>query len=127
MAALVLDAGALIAADRDDRELLAKLRVAELNGIDLRSNGAVVAETWREDGGRQARLARLLKAVDVAAVDEVIGRQAGVLLGKAGTSDPVDGTVVAIAASGDRILTSDLGDIAKLVSASGRAIGVVGC
>jgi len=127
MVALVLDAGALIAADRDDRELVAKLRVAALNGIDLRSNGAVIAQTWREDGGRQARLARLLKAVDVVAVDEALGRQAGVLLGKAGTSDPVDGTVVAIAASGDGILTSDAGDIAKLVAASGRAIAVVGC
>lgn len=127
MAALVLDAGALIAADRDDRELVAKLRVAALNGIDLRSNGAVIAETWRDDRGRQARLAQLLKAVDVVAVDESVGRQAGVLLGKAGANDPVDGTVVAIAGSGDRILTSDVSDIAKLVSASGRAIGVVGC
>lgn len=127
MAALVLDAGALIAADRDDRELVAKLRVAALNGIDLRSNGVVIAQAWRVDGGRQARLARLLKAVDVVAVDEALGRQAGVLLGKAGTSDPVDGTVVAIAAAGDRVLTSDVGDIAKLVSVSGRPIGVVGC
>jgi hypothetical protein len=87
----------------------------------------VIAETWREDGSRQARLARLLKAVEVAAVDEAVGRRAGVLLGKAGTSGPVDGTVVAIAASGDLILTSDTGDIAKLVSASGRAIVVVRC
>lgn len=127
MAALVLDAGALIAVDRDDRESVAMLRVAALNGIDLRSNGAVIAQAWREDGGRQARLARLLKAVEVVAVNDSLGRQAGVLLGKAGTSDPVDGTVVAIALSGDRIVTSDAGDIAKLVAASGRAIGVVGC
>lgn len=127
MAALVLDAGALIAADRDDRELLAKLRVAALNGIDLRSNGVVIAQVWRENSGRQAQLARLLKAVDVVAVDEAVGRQAGALLGRAGTSDPVDGSVVAIAASGDRILTSDVGDIATLVAASGRVVGVVRC
>jgi hypothetical protein len=125
--ALVLDAGALIAADRDDRDLLAKLRLAERNGIDLRSNGAVIAETWREDGGRQARLARLLKAVDVVAVDEALGRQAGTLLGKADVNDPVDATVVAIAASGDHILTSDVRDIGKLVTASRRAIHVVRC
>jgi hypothetical protein len=127
MPALVLDAGALIAAERDDRALLAKLRVAERNGLELRSNGAVIAETWREDGGRQARLARLLKAVDVVAVDEALGRQAGRLLGKSKADDPVDATVVTIAASGDHILTSDVGDIRKLVTASRRAIHVVPC
>jgi hypothetical protein len=127
MPALVLDAGALIAAERDDRHLLAKLRVAERSGLALRSNGAVIAETWRDRGGRQAQLARLLKAVDVVAVDEAIGRGAGALLGKSGTADPVDATVVAIAATGDRILTSDAEDIRRLVTASGRAIGVVPC
>jgi hypothetical protein len=127
MPALVLDAGALIAADRDDRELLAKLRVAERNGLPLRTNGAVIAETWRDSGARQARLARLLKAVDVVAVDEALGRQAGMLLGKSATDDPVDATVVAIATAGDRILTSDARDIGKLVSASRRGIQVVRC
>lgn len=127
MPSLVLDAGALIAADRDDRELLAKLRVAERNGLDLRSNGAVIAEVWREDDGRQARLARLLKAVDVIAVDEALGRRAGALLGKSATDDPVDATVVAIAASGDHILTSDVRDIHKLVTASRHAVHVVRC
>lgn len=127
MPALVLDAGALIAADRDDRQLLAKLRVAERNGLGLRSNGAIVAETWREDSGRQARLARLLKAVDVVAVDEVLGRQAGVLLGKSDVNDPVDATVVAIATPGDHILTSDVRDINRLVTTSHRAIHVVRC
>jgi hypothetical protein len=127
MPALVLDAGALIAADRDDRELLAKLRVAERNGLDLRTNGAVIAETWREDGGRQARLDRLLKAVDVIAVDEAIGRRAGALLGKSRTSDPVDATVVTTAGAGDHLLTSDVRDIRKLVTASRRAIHIVAC
>jgi hypothetical protein len=127
MPALVLDAGALIAADRDDRELLAKLRVAERNGLDLRTNGAVIAETWRDDGGRQARLARLLKAVDVVAVDEALGRRAGALLGRSRTSDSVDATVVTTAATGDHVLTSDVRDIRKLVTASRRAIYVVAC
>lgn len=127
MPALILDAGGLIAAERDDRELHAKLRVAELNGLELRSNGAMVAETWREHGGRQARLARLLKAIDVLAVDEALGRRAGALLGKARTDDPIDATVVAIATAGDRILTSDVHDITRLVAASRRAVQVVPC
>ncbi len=58
MPALVLDAGALIAADRNDRELHAKLRAAERLGLGLRTNGVVVAETWRDSGGRQARDSR---------------------------------------------------------------------
>ena len=96
-------------------------------GSSFRSNGAVIAETWREDGGRQARLARLLKAVEVVAVDEALGRRAGALLGESKTDDPVDATVVAVAAAGDHILTSDIPDIQTLVSASRRAVHVVRC
>jgi predicted nucleic acid-binding protein len=127
MTALVLDAGALIAIDRDDRALVAKLRVAQRDGLALRSNGAVITEAWREQGGRQARLAQLLKAVDVVPVDEAAGRRAGELLGRSATTDPVDATVVAVAATGDRILTSDPSDIRKLVTAARRAIHIVPC
>lgn len=127
MAALVLDTGALIAADRDDRALVAKLRVAQRGALELRTTGIVLAEAWRDEGGRQANLARLLRSIDVRAVDERIGRQAGVLLAKSGTHDAADATVVAVAAAGDRILTSDPHDIGRLVSTARRAIHVVGC
>ena len=127
MSALVLDAGALVAVDRNDRETVLRLRRAQQAGLDLRSNGAVIAQVWRNPDGRQANLARLLKAVDVRAVDHGVGRQAGVLLGRAGTRDAVDASVVAIAASGDRILTSDPDDITGLVAASGRPVLVVPC
>jgi hypothetical protein len=127
MSALVLDTGALIAADRGDRETLANLRVAQRAGLDLRSTGVVIAECWRDDGGRQANLARLLRSVDVRPVDEHMGRGAGVLLGKSGVTDPADATVVAVANTGDGILTSDPSDIRKLVAASGRSIRVIAC
>lgn len=127
MSALVLDTGALVGVDRSDRAVIAKLRVAQEGGLDLRSTGVVIAEAWCDDSGRQANLARLLKAVDVHPVDEQLGRRAGVLLGKAGVRDAADATVVAIAATGDRILTSDPVDIRKLVTAYGRAIHVVQC
>jgi hypothetical protein len=61
------------------------------------------------------------------AVDIELARQAGVLLGRAGTGDPVDATVVAVASVGDRIITSDPHDIGRLVSASGRAVLVIHC
>ena len=92
MTALVLDAGALVAVDRGDRPMIARLAVAQQHGLELRSNTMVVAQVWRDRQGRQASLARLLRAVDVRAISYEDGRQAGVLLGQAGTADPVDAT-----------------------------------
>jgi hypothetical protein len=127
MSALVLDAGAFVAVDRGDRAMLARLRVAHRAALELRSTGVVISQVWRDPSGRQANLARLLKSVDVKAVDQRLGREAGVLLGRAGTADAVDASIVAISRTGDRILTTDAGDIAPLVAASGRSIFVTDC
>ncbi len=127
MSALVLDAGAFVAVERGDRAMVARLRVAERNGIELRSNGVVVAQVWRDPSGGQVKLGRLLRSVDVKAVDQHLGRNAGVLLSRTRTSDAIDATVVAIAHAGDRVLTSDPGDIRVLVAASGLPIFVVPC
>ena len=127
MSALVLDAGAFVAVDRADRAMIARLRAAQRDGLELRTTGIVIAQIWRDPGGRQAILAQLLKSVDVQAVDQRLGRDAGVLLGRAGKQDAVDASVVAIAATGDRILTSDPNDIRPLVVATKRSILVVRC
>lgn len=107
--------------------MLANLKIAQRSGLALRSTGVVIAECWRDDGGRQANLARLLRSVDVRPVDERLGRQAGVLLGKSSVTDPADATVVAVANTGDSIVTSDPSDIRKLVAVSGRSIRVIAC
>ena len=65
--------------------------------------------------------------MDVRPVDEQMGRDAGALLAKAHTDDPIDATVVEVARSGDRILTSDPDDIGRLVSSSGKRVAVVPC
>ena len=127
MSALVLDAGAFVAVERANRAMVARLRAAERGGLELKSNGAVVAQVWRDASGRQALLSRLLRSVDVRAVDRALGQGAGVLLGRAGRGDAVDATVVAIANAGDRIATSDPEDIRALVGAYGRAILVLPC
>lgn len=127
MTALVLDAGALAAVDRGDRPMMARLAVARQHGLELRSNAMVVAQVWRDRQGRQACLARLLRAVDVRAISHEDGRQAGVLLGQAGTTDPVDATVVLLARPGDRILTSDPDDLTRLASAAGNSAVIVAC
>jgi hypothetical protein len=81
------------------------------SGVELRTNAMVVAQVWRDRQGRQANLARLLRAADVRAIDHQDGRQAGVLLGQAGTADPIDACVVLLAEPGDRILTTDPDDL----------------
>lgn len=127
MSALILDAGAFFAVDRGDRATVARLRVAQLSGLELRTTGVVISQVWRDPAGRQSNLARLLKSVDVKAVDDSLGRQGGVLLGQAGMNDAAHASVVAVSSTGDRILTSDSDDIRPLVAASGRSIQVVPC
>ena len=127
MSALVLDAGALVAVDRDDRAMIARLRVAEKAGLELRSNATVVAQVWRDRLGRQVNLARLLRAVDVRAVRHEDGRAAGVLLAAAGTADAIDATVVLLAAPGDRIVTSDPDDLTRLAAAAANRPAIIPC
>ena len=127
MSALILDAGALLAVDRDDRAMIARLQVAQRAGMELRSNAIVVAQVWRGRRGRQVSLARLLQAVDVRAVNPGDGSAAGTLLADAGTADAIDATVVMLAAPGDRILTSDPGDLTRLAEAAGNRAVIVAC
>ncbi|HEY1620734.1 MAG TPA: hypothetical protein VGG25_24135 [Streptosporangiaceae bacterium] len=127
MTALILDAGALLAADRDDRAVMARLRAAQQHGLELRTNAMVVAQAWRDPRGRQANLARLLNGTDVRAITQQDGRQAGVLLSTADTSDPIDATVALLAADGDRIMTSDPEDINRLTQAAGIRAIIIPC
>ena len=127
MSALVLDAGALLAVDRGERAMIARLRVAERHAIGLRTSAIVVAQVWRDPAGRQALLARLLRAVDIRPVDDRLARDAGVLLGRAGAADPIDATVVLVAETGDRILTSDPGDLGRLAEVARARVSVIPC
>lgn len=127
MSALILDAGALVAVDRGDRATMARIRASQRHGLELRSNAMVVAQVWRDQSGRQVNLARLLRAVDVRSIGPDDGKAAGVLLAKAGSADPVDATVVLLAVPGDRILTSDPGDLHRLASAAGNRPVIVTC
>ena len=55
------------------------------------------------------------------------GRDAGVLQAAAGTAGAIDATVVLLAAPGDRILTSDPGDMTRLAAAAGNRAVVIAC
>ena len=127
MSALILDAGALVAVDRDDRAMIARLRASQQHGLELRTNAMVVAQVWRDSHGRQVNLARLLKAVDVRAVSRRDGRDAGVLQAVAATTDAIDATVVLLATPGDRILTSDPRDMTLLAAAAENRAVIIAC
>jgi hypothetical protein len=117
MTGLTLDAGALIALERNDRRVIAALRVAVEAELKITVPAGVVAQVWR-DGARQARLARFLgsSAVVVEALDDARARAAGQLCGVAGTRDVIDAAVVLGAkARGDRVFTSDVDDLRALV------------
>jgi len=122
---LILDAGALVALERGDRRVIALLKRELLAGRAPMTHGGVVGQVWRGGAGRQARLAALMPALHTAPLDEALGRRAGVLLGKARTTDVVDAAVAVLAMDGDSILTSNPDDIARLVAAAGIDADVV--
>lgn len=115
---LVLDAGALVAVERGDRDTLALLKAELVAGRAPLTHGGVVGQVWRGGAGRQANLARLLPALEIVPLDDALGRRAGVLLGRARTADVVDAAVVLLAVDGDLILTSDPRDLRALAHAA---------
>ena len=122
---LILDAGALVAIERADRELVALIKRELSAGRVPVTHGGVVGQVWRGGTGRQAGLARFLPAIDVSALDDDLGRRAGVLLGRARMSDVVDAALVLLAVDGDSVLTSDADDIERLAAATGLHIDIV--
>jgi len=110
----VLDAGALVAIDRRNREVGAMLRVLQREGVPILTSAGVVAQIWR-DGTRQANLARVLYGVNIAALDDAAAKQVGELLKANRTADVVDAHVALLAHPEDQIFTSDDADILALL------------
>ena len=122
---LILDAGAFVAAERGDRDVVALVKRERLAGRTPVTNGGVVAQIWRGGRGRQVPVARLLAGTEVVSLDDGLGRRAGVVLAASGGSDAVDAAVVCLAADGDDILTSDPGDLRTLAEAAGVHIELI--
>jgi hypothetical protein len=121
---LVLDAGALVALEHDQRAMWARLKAAWLAGERPVTHGGVLGQVWR-GGHRQARLAQALAGVDVRPLDERLGRSAGALLASSGGSDVVDAAVMVLAHDGDDIVTADLTDFEVLAAALGRHVELI--
>lgn len=122
---LILDAGAFIAVERGDRDLVALVKRERLAERSPSTHGGVVAQIWRGGTGRQADVARLLAGVDVKPLDDVLGKRAGVLLGRIGGTDAIDAALVCLAGDGDEVLTSDPADLLDLARAAGVHIDLV--
>ena len=121
---LVLDAGALIGIDRNDRRVAGLLELGRRGGAELVTSTPVVAQAWR-DGARQANLARHMPMIDHREVDLDEAKAAGELLAAAGTADVVDALLARLAMPGDQVLTSDPGDLRALLLARTVAATVV--
>jgi hypothetical protein len=122
---LVLDSGALIALERNDRAMWRRFKAALARGEVPVSHGGVVGQAWRGGGPRQALLSRALEAVEVKSLDDAAGRAAGDLLAQTRGRDVIDAALVLLAHDEDRILTSDVGDILPLAAATGRHVEIV--
>lgn len=122
---LVLDAGAFVAVERGNRDVVALVKRERLAGRSPVTNGGVVAQVWRGGHGRQAVLARLLAGVTVTAIDDELGRRAGLLLAVSGETDAIDSAVVCLADDGDDVLTSDPRDLLALAEAAGVHIDLI--
>jgi hypothetical protein len=113
---VVLDAGALIAFESNDRKVRTLIELAIAHGGALHTPGGVVAQVWR-NGSRQVRLARLLGsgAVHVQALDREEAQATGALCGKSGSPDVVDASVALLARRHDAaVLTSDPRDLERI-------------
>lgn len=121
---LVLDSGALVALERNERSMWVRLKAAQLDDELPVTHAGVLGQVWR-GGPRQARLSQALAGIDVRALDEPLGRAVGQLLATAGSSDVIDAAVVLLAQDGDDIVTADHDDLGLLASALGRHVELI--
>ena len=111
-----LDAGGLIALDRNDRRVIVLVARAAETGARITVPATALAQAIRRPE-RQLRLARLIRqpTTDVVALDRVDATSVGRLLAASGTSDVVDAHVVICARrSRQNIVTSYPDDLTRL-------------
>ena len=119
MGGVTYDTGALVAAERNSRQIWALHAGYLAEEVIPTVPAAVLAEAWR-GGSRQASLSRLLRMCDTEPMSEELARNVGVLAGKSGHDDVVDVSVVEGAVRrGDAAVTSNMTHIRKVADAAG--------
>ena len=116
MKGIALDAGALIALDRNDRHVIALLARAAERGMRITIPATVLAQAIRHPA-KQARLCRLIRQpdTDLMALDAPDATAVGLLLAKTASTDIADAHVVICARrAGQAVATSDSHDIRRI-------------
>ena len=116
MSGLTLDAGGLIALDRDDRRAIALLAQATERGLRITIPATALAQAMRRPA-KQARLCRLIRqpSTDLVALDGREATAVGLLLAQTGTADIADAHVVVCARrAGQAVVTSDAADLRRI-------------
>ena len=126
MPGITLDAGALVALDRDDRRVVVLLARAREAAAQVTVPASALAHAIRQPDG-QVRLARLVRqpTTDVVGLDRVDATHVGRLLAASGTADVVDAHVVICARRAQQqVVSSDPSDPSDL-RALDPGIGVI--
>lgn len=116
MNGITLDAGGLIALDRNDRKVLTLIARTFERGMRITVPATALAQAIRNPA-RQARLSRLIRqaCTDVIALGGRDARSVGLLLAETATTDVVDAHVVVCAQrAGQAVVTSDPADLRRL-------------
>lgn len=119
----MLDAGAFVALDRNDRPMWARLVSARKTGQSLVTHAGIVGQVWRNPR-RQARLVAALRAVDVRPLSVELAQAAGLLLAASRTADLHDAALALLCEPNDVLLTSDVDDLGMLLTE--RSLTTVG-
>jgi predicted nucleic acid-binding protein len=124
MSGFVYDAAVLVAADRNERRTWAEHKARLEFGLVPLVPAPVVAQVSRSP--QQAQLRRFLTGCVVVPFAEHDAHEAGRLLARTRTTDVADAAVVTLALRNKAVIvTGDLEDLDRLVSASGRKTVVV--
>jgi hypothetical protein len=115
---LTFDAGALIAAEKNSRQFWALWKSAIAQEATVTIPAPVLAQVFRS---QSTQMSRVIKGCEIEALDEELARRVGARLGLRKAADVVDATVVTGALGrGDAIVTSDRGDVERLLDPSER-------
>jgi hypothetical protein len=104
----------LVAVERGDRRAFAILKAAHERTTPMAISAGVLAQVWH-DGSRQARLAKVLRRCEVVDLTGGAARLIGPLLRATSTTDVVNAHVALLARPGDAVVTSDPGDLSRLL------------
>ena len=116
MNGITLDAGGLIAVDRNDRRVIALIARAAERGMRITIPATALAQAIRNPA-RQVRLSRLIRqpSTDLVSLDGPDATAVGLLLARTGKADIVDAHVIVCARRAEQtVVTSDPADLGKM-------------